>query len=120
MGTGDRDTAVVLKVAFHRLTGSGKEPVREWLQSLPKNVKKIIGEDIAVIQKNWPIGKPLVGNLGKKLWEVRSSIPNGIARVLFAIKNNHMVLLHGFIKKTQKTPAQDLELARHRMNDLQV
>lgn len=112
------DQEWVLLVKFYK-TASGNEPVREWLKNLPKEIKKIVGEDIKVVQQNWPIGPPLVKNLGKKLWEVRSTIPNGIARVFFVIKNNTMVLLHGIIKKTQKTPHQDLELAYLRMKSIE-
>lgn len=107
----------VLKVVFYRTT-VGNEPAREWLKSLSKNLKKIIGEDIKVVQSNWPIGMPLVKNLGKKLWEVRCTVPNGIARVFFVIKDSNMVLLHGFIKKSQKTPHQELEIGYRRMRDL--
>lgn len=64
------------------------------------------------------MGMPLVRYIGNGLWEVRSSIPNGIARVIFTMKNNDMVLLHGFIKKTQKTPDKDLEIARDRSKNL--
>lgn len=50
--------------------------------------------------------------MGKGLYEVRSDLSGGkIARVLFCIYKDEMILLHGFIKKTQKTPAQDLDLA---------
>jgi phage-related protein len=58
---------------------------------------------------------PLVGSLGRELWEVRSRLPRGrIARVLFCEEQGRMVLLHGFIKKTQKTPRHDLDLALKR------
>ena len=93
---------------------NGNEPVRKWLKSLDKEIRGIIGRDICTVQEGWPLGMPLVGGLGGGLWEVRSTIPNGIARVIFCMKDHQMVLLHGFIKKTQKTPAQDLELARSR------
>jgi phage-related protein len=56
----------------------------------------------------------LVKNLGDKLWEVRSAIPNGIARVIFIVSDGKMILLHGFIKKAQKAPLQDLQLAKER------
>jgi len=93
---------------------NGKEPVREWLQSLPKEQRKIIGEDIKTVEIGWPLGMPLVRNLGKGLWEVRSSFRDGIARVIFTMLDHEMVLLHGFVKKSQKTPSQDLELALRR------
>lgn len=95
-----------------------KEPVRDWLKSLTKHQKKIIGEDIKTVEMGWPLGMPLVKNLGKGIWEVRSSFRNGIARILFMIHENQMVLLHGFIKKSQKTPSQDLEIALKRAKTL--
>lgn len=64
------------------------------------------------------MGMPLVDSLGSGLWEVRSKIPNGIARVIFVLKEGHMVLLHGFIKKTQKTPQQDIETALRRFKNI--
>jgi phage-related protein len=97
---------------------NGKEPVRDWLKSLTKNQKKIIGEDIKTVEMGWPIGMPLVKNLGKGIWEIRSSFRGGIARVLFKMYESQMVLLHGFIKKSQKTPKQDLEVALNRARTL--
>lgn len=102
-----------LKVAFYT-ESNGNEPVRKWLKALDKKTRFVIGTDIKKVQFRWPLGLPLVRNLGNKLWEVRSTIPNAIARVVFMISKNRMVLLHGFIKKTQKTPFQDLEIAKER------
>jgi len=102
-----------LKVAFYA-ESNGNEPVRKWLKSLDEEIRFIIGADVKKVQFRWPLGLPLVRNLGKKFWEVRSSIPNGIARIIFIVMENRMVLLHGFIKKTKKTPSQDLELAKER------
>ena len=103
-----------LPARFYRLD-SGREPVREWLKGLGPEDRRIIGEDIKDVEFSWPIGMPLVRNLGDGLWEVRSSLTGGrIARVLFAVEHGAMVLLHGFIKKSQKTPKQDLDLARKR------
>jgi phage-related protein len=84
---------------------SGKEPVREWLQELSKEDKKIIGADIKTVEFGWPIGMPSCRPLGNDLYEVRSHLSsNKIARVVFTLDKNEMILLHAFIKKTQKTP----------------
>ena len=99
-------------------TEQGNEPVREWLQSLPKGDRKIIGSDVLKVQYCWPIGKPLVGNLSNGLWEVRSRLGDRIARVIFSLEEDAIVLLHGFIKKTQKTPKHELDLALKRRNQL--
>jgi len=103
-----------LPAQFYR-SDSGREPVREWLKSLDAEDRRIIGEDIKDVEFSWPIGMPLVRSLGRKLWEVRSRLPHGrIARVIFCVEKDCMVLLHGFMKKTQKTPAQEIDLALKR------
>jgi phage-related protein len=100
-----------LPARFYR-SDSGREPVREWLKSLDVPDRKIIGGDIKDVEFSWPVGMPLVRSLGRDIWEVRSSLPHGrIARVLFCVEQDCMVLLHGFMKKTQKTPKQDIDLA---------
>jgi len=88
--------------------------VREWLKELDHPDRKAIGEDIKDVEFSWPIGMPLVRSLGRDLWEVRSGLPRGrIARVLFCLEEGRM-MLHGFIKKTQKTPQRDIDLALKR------
>ena len=106
-----------LDVVFFR-SGAGNEPVREWLLSLPKPERKLVGEDVLKVQYCWPIGKPLVGSLGNGLWEVRSRLSDRIARVIFVVEGQTMVLLHGFIKKTQKTPKHELDVAIKRKKQL--
>ena len=108
----------ILFVHFFR-TAAGTEPVREWLKSLPREERRIIGEDIKTVQFGWPLGMPLVRKLDKDIWEVRSRLPNRIARIVFTAGQRRMVLLHGFIKKSQKTPQADLELAKTRLRLLQ-
>lgn len=104
-----------LPARFYR-TLSGREPVRKWLRGLPVTDRKIIGEDIKDVEFSWPVGLPLVRSLGRGLWEVRSNITGGrVARVIFCVVDNEMFLLHGFIKKTQKTPQRDMDLAFERM-----
>ena len=99
-------------------TPSGREPVREWLINLDPESRRIVGEDIATAEFGWPIGMPVCKDLKRGLWEVRSDITNKrIARVLFSPIDGEMVLLHGFVKKTQKTPNSDLELAYKRMKE---
>jgi phage-related protein len=83
---------------------------------LPPHERLAIGEDIKAVQFRWPLGMPLVKKLDSKLWEVRTQLPTRIARVLFTVKVNQMVLLHGFIKKTQATSKQDIELGLSRID----
>ena len=109
---------IILEMAFFA-TDSGIEPVRDWLRSLPRESRKVIGEDIKTVQFGWPLGMPLVRKLDKDLWEVRSRTDAGIVRVFFTVVKDAMVLLHGFAKKSQKTPKHELDLARRRLRLLQ-
>ncbi len=108
-----------LEVYFYK-TSSGNEPVREWLKSLSKEDMKTIGFNIKTVQYGYPIGMPLTRTLQGTggLEEVRSNIKNGIARVIFYVEDNKMILLHGFIKKTQATPKKELDLAIKRFKEL--
>jgi phage-related protein len=103
-----------IQVSFFQ-TKLGKEPVRDWLRGLTKDDRRKVGEDIMTVEVGWPIGMPACRPLGGGLHEVRTTLDNRIARVLFYVDRDlRMVLLHGFIKKTQKTPKQDADLARAR------
>lgn len=105
-----------LNVVFYR-TSADNEPVRQWLKSLSAEERKIIGADILSVQYAWPVGKPLVDNLGDGVWEIRSRLPNRIARTLFAVIDEEIVLLHSFIKKQQRTPPDELALAKKRKKE---
>jgi len=98
--------------------GWGNEPVREWLKSLIREDRKAIGEDIKTAQFGWPLGMPLIRKLETGVWEIRSRTSQGIARVLFTVEGHTMVLLHGFIKKSRKTPRSELNTARQRLLEL--
>jgi phage-related protein len=103
-----------LPARFYR-SDRGHEPVREWLKGLEREDRKVIGEDIKDVEFSWPIGMPLVRSLGDELWEVRSSLQRGrIARIVFCVEQGSMVLLHGFMKKSQQTPQRDIDLALKR------
>jgi len=96
------------------------EPVREWLLSLDSKDRKEIGKDVATVEYGWPVGMPTCAAMGAGLWEVRSSLEgNRISRILFCFAEGHMVLLHGFIKKTSKTPKADLDIARDRQKEVE-
>lgn len=112
------EDAKKLAVYFYRSPG-GTETVRDWILSLPVADRQILGRDLRLVELGWPVGMRLCRPLGGGLWEVRSSLSsNRIARILFCAVQGRMVLLHGFIKKTQKTPQADLELARARQKEL--
>jgi phage-related protein len=105
---------IKLSVVFFQ-TDSGNEPVREWLKyELTSQERFIIGRDIKILETSWPVGQPLVISLGEGLWELRSNLDNKIARVLFIVHNDQIVLLQGFIKKSKKTPKKEMDLARKR------
>lgn len=100
-------------------TASGKEPVREWLKALDEADRRVVGQGIATAEFGWPVGMPVCRSLGKGLWEIRSDISHGrITRVFFCVEGEKMVLLHAFIKKTQKTPKTDLDLALKRKKEV--
>lgn len=104
-----------IPVRFFR-TDNGLEPTLEWLRDLDREDRRTIGLDLMRVQFGWPIGMPLVRSLKDGLWEVRSTLPGGkIARILLCHHDGGLVVLHGFIKKTRKTPDEALALARRRM-----
>ena len=102
-----------LEVVFYQ-TGSGNEPVREWLRGLSKADKRTIGSDIKTVQYGWPIGMPVVRKLDTGLWEIRSRLDQRISRILFTVDDDTMV-----IKKSQKTPKENLQLAKDRKANLE-
>jgi phage-related protein len=105
-----------LEVVFFK-SEAGNQPVKEFLMGRTKEDRKEIGADIYKVQEGFPIGLPLVKKTDIDLWEVRSTIPDGICRILFTVTKTAMVLLHGFVKKTQKTPLNELEVAKNRLKE---
>lgn len=107
-----------IPVKFYR-TGAGREPVLEWLRGLDREERRSIGVDLMRVQFGWPIGMPLVRSLRDGLWEVRSSLPRGkIARLILCFHEGTLVVLHGFIKKTQKIAQQEIAIAKRRMKEV--
>jgi phage-related protein len=97
---------------------AGNEPTRDWFKSLPDADRKVLGIDLRQLQFAWPVGMPLVRSMGNRLWELRTSLPSRReARVLFAVDGEYIAILHGFIKKSQKTPDHELALARKRLKE---
>ena len=108
-----------IELVFYR-TLSGNEPVREWLSGMPVENRRSIGLNLQRVQYRWPVGMPLVRPMGKGLFEVRTALPDRTtARMLFCFHTGEIYALHGFIKKTQSTPASDLEIALKRQRDVQ-
>jgi phage-related protein len=108
-----------LPASFYE-TPAGAEPVRDWIKALDPVDRKTVGEDIATLEFAWPVGMPVCRPLGDGLFEVRSTLEsNRIARILFCTTKENLVLLHAFVKKTQKTPTADLALARKRKKDIE-
>ena len=109
----------VLQARFYQTAG-GAEPVRDWLKGMDQDDRRQIGIDIRKVEFGWPIGMPTCKPLGKGLWEVRTDLAGKrIARMIFAIVDGEMALLHGFIKRTQKTPDDDLKLALKRKKEME-
>ncbi len=106
-----------IPVVFFRLD-SGREPVREWLKDMNRTNRKSVGEDIMTLQFGWPVGMPLARKIEDGLWELRSQISAGIARTFFTMFDDKIVLLHGFVKKSRKTPTKELAIAKRRLGKL--
>ena len=101
------------------LTAGGANPVRDWIVALTEPDRRTIGKDVQKVEFGWPIGMPYCRPLGRGVWEVRSDLSSGrIGRVLFCLRDGEMILLHGFIKKSQKTPPHELDTAVRRMKEL--
>ncbi|MBI3371357.1 MAG: type II toxin-antitoxin system RelE/ParE family toxin [Betaproteobacteria bacterium] len=101
-------------------TSAGHEPVRDWLKDLPEAERRAIGKDLLRAQWRWPVGMPLCRPMGSGLLEIRTDLPTKrTARVLLCLYREHLVALHGFIKKTRTTMDEDLELARKRRKELE-
>ena len=96
---------------------NGNQPAREFIKGLIKEDKKVVGADIRVVQTSFPIGLPLVRKIKPGLWEIRSDIKDGISRVFFTFVNEEIILLHGLVKKTQKTPQKEIDVAMVRMKE---
>ena len=107
-----------IKATFFR-SETGTEPVREWLKSLSREDRFRIGTDIKTVEFGWPIGMPTCRPLGRGLYEVRTHLDNRVSRVVFCVDDGKMVLLHGFIKKTDRTPKADIDLAFGRKRKLE-
>lgn len=108
-----------MPLIFYRRAG-GTEPVRDWLKALPEAECHAVGWDLLRAQWRWPVGMPLCRAMGSGLYEIRTDLPTGrTARVLICLHADHLVALHGFIKKTKRTPVDDLELARKRRMEVQ-
>jgi phage-related protein len=108
-----------IPLVFYR-TLAGSEPVREWLRNLPQEERHAIGRDLLRAQWRWPVGMPLCRAMGGGLWEIRTDLPTRrTARVLICLYEDHLVALHGFIKKTRAAPDAELELARKRRMELE-
>jgi len=114
------DRSKKLSARFYQ-SAAGRKPVREWILDLPADDRQILGKDIQRVEFGWPLGRPHCAPLGNGLWEVRSSLASDrIGRVIFCIGDGCMILLHGFVKKTQKTPRADIDLALKRMKELDL
>jgi len=105
-----------LKAVFFE-TENGNQPVRDFILECTREDKKEIGSDIFTVQKKFPLGLPLVEKIDTDLWEIRSNISDGICRIFFTICQETMVLLHGFVKKSQKIPSKEIETAKRRLTE---
>lgn len=101
------------------INAMGRNTVREWILELSSADRYIIGKDIQKVEFEWPLGRPHCALLGNGLWEIRSHLDSSrIARIIFCMGDGHMILLHGFIKKTQKLLQADIDIALKRKREV--
>lgn len=106
-------------VLFYR-TAAGNDVIKDWLRAFEKPDRAILGEDLMTVQFGFPMGLPLCRSLGQGLWEVRSSLTgNREARMIFYHDSEAeaLVVLHGFLKKSQKTPRGEIDTALRRKRE---
>ena len=107
-----------IRVVFYK-TPAGGEAVLDWLRGLDDADRREIGLDLMRVQYRWPVGMPLCRSMGNGLWEMRTTLPGGrIVRLMFCVSGGAVTVLSGFLKKAQKTPDEELALARKRMKEL--
>jgi len=107
----------MINVIFFKTDG-GNEPVRDFLKDLDAADRGIIGADLRTVQIGWPIGMPLCRPLGGGLFEVRSDISDKrITRLVFFQHEQNIIIVEGFIKKTQTTPNDVLDRAKKRKSE---
>ncbi len=115
----NQEETAKIPLSFYR-TAAGGEPVRNWLKTMDRDDRLEVGMDLLRVQYRWPVGMPLCRPLGDGLWEVRTNLPSRtISRVLVCFHDGEIVALHGFIKKTPKTPDEDLKIARKRKKEVE-
>ncbi|MBP5448323.1 MAG: type II toxin-antitoxin system RelE/ParE family toxin [Treponema sp.] len=105
-----------LEVVFYE-TEQKNQPCRDFLLALSKDDRREVGADIFAAQKGFPLGLPLCRKMETDLWEIRSTVSDGICRVFFTVDGDTMILLHGFKKKSQKTPKKEIDIAENRLKD---
>ena len=106
-------------IEFYK-TENDKSPVEEWLESIPELALAKIVRNMQLLREfNLTLKEPYIKPLGDKLYEIRAKDPHGIYRVIyFAYTDKRFMMLHGFTKKTQKTPPKELKLAKKRMEEI--
>lgn len=105
-----------LEVVFYE-TEQKNQPCRDFLLALSKDDRREVGADIFAAQKGFPLGLPLCRKMETDLWEIRSTVSDGICRVFFTVDGDAMILLHGFKKKSKKTPKKEIDIAENRLKD---
>lgn len=109
----------MFQVVFYE-TGAGNEIILNFIRGFDANDKRKICEDLMTVQIGYPLGLPLCRPLGNGLSEVRISLPSKReVRLIFTFdsETQSLIVLHAFIKKTQKTPKADLQLAKSRKGE---
>ena len=98
----------------------GKQPVKDWIDTLEIKLQVKIFRAFELLEDfNINLKAPYVKPLEDKLYELRIKDPKGIYRIIyFAYTGKEFIMLNGFVKKTQKTPKKEIELAKTRMKEV--
>ena len=110
-----------MEVEFYR-TAAGREVIQEFLDALPKKDLAKALRDIELLAEFAPnLHEPYTKHIDGPIWELRSKFASNIHRIFYFIwRNDKLILLHGFTKKTQKTPPREIQIAKTRLADYEA
>lgn len=104
---------MIYEIVFFRTEG-GRAPLLEFLDSLDPKLRAKVVRDLSLLEANGPrLGEPFSKSLGDGIFELRSKQASNIVRSLyFFFDGRRIVITHGFLKKTQKTPRGEIDRAK--------
>ena len=103
----------LFEIEFYQLS-NGREPAKEFLTDLDVKMRAKMADTISLLQDNgFELREPYSKHLTDGIFELRAKVGSDATRVLyFFYVNRRIILTNGFVKKTQKTPAGEIEKAK--------